>query len=117
MSKKKGKSFSRELTWEERHPTNYLIRPSKRYIELLEESIKRDAGNIEEISVNDNGRYGVKKIITVVAFRDDRPNSVAYKKFELNDDNDLEKVLRFYSNMLRNEGVRVISTRKVIIEE
>lgn len=60
----------------------------------------------------------MRKIITVVAFRDDKPNSVAYKKFELNnDDNDLEKVLKFYGNMLRNESVRVISTRKVVIEE
>ena len=46
--------------------------------------------------------------ITIVAFRDDAPNSVAYQKFE-----DVDKAVAFYRRMLEKENVRVISTRKV----
>ena len=49
-----------------------------------------------------------KKIITIVAFQDSAPNSVAYKKFQ-----DTEKAVAFYKKQLENDNVRVISTRKV----
>lgn len=47
-------------------------------------------------------------IITICAFTDNQPNSVAYKKF-----NDIEKAVEFYKKMLKKENVNVISTRKV----
>jgi len=46
--------------------------------------------------------------ITVCAFTDNQPNSVAYKKFE-----DIEKAVEFYKKMLEKDFVNVISTRKV----
>ena len=53
-----------------------------------------------------------KKIITIVAFGDYAPNSVAYKKFE-----DTDKAIEFYKKQLEDDNVRVISTRKVFIGE
>ena len=47
-------------------------------------------------------------IITIVAFVDAVPNSVAYQKFE-----DVDKAVAFYRRQLENDDVRVISTRKV----
>lgn len=49
-----------------------------------------------------------KFIITIVAFKDDDTNSVAYKKFE-----SVEKAVEFYLRQLLDDDVRVISTRKV----
>ena len=49
-------------------------------------------------------------IITIVAFCDDKPNSVSYQKFT-----DIEKAIEFYRRQLTNDDVRVISTRKVDI--
>lgn len=47
-------------------------------------------------------------IITIVAFQDDKPNSIAYRKF-----NSITQALTFYSKMLQRKDVSVISTRKV----
>jgi hypothetical protein len=47
-------------------------------------------------------------IITIVAFTDNKPNSVAYKKFT-----DIDKAVAFYRKQLEKEEVRVVSTRKV----
>ena len=52
----------------------------------------------------------MNKIITIVAFQDDATNSVAYKKFE-----DIDKALEFYKKQLLNDKVRVISTRKILL--
>ena len=52
----------------------------------------------------------MKKKITIVAFQDSAPNSVAYKKFE-----DIDKAVEFYRKQLVREDVRVISTRKIIL--
>lgn len=46
--------------------------------------------------------------ITIVAFRDDRKRSVAYREFR-----DEGKAVAFYARMLGKPEVRVISTRKV----
>lgn len=46
--------------------------------------------------------------ITVCAFVDDHPNSVAYQKFD-----DIDKAVEFYRKQLVKENVNVISTRKV----
>lgn len=51
-----------------------------------------------------------KQIITICAFTDNAPNSVAYRKFD-----DIEKAMEFYRKMLLKENVNVISTRKVEI--
>ncbi len=57
----------------------------------------------------------MKAIITIVAFRDDITNSVAYRKFEVTDDPETwVKVIRYYKTMLCKPEVRVISTRKVV---
>lgn len=50
-------------------------------------------------------------LVTIVAFRDNYPNSVAYQKFF-----SLEKALEFYKKQLEDSEVRVISTRKVEVE-
>jgi len=47
-------------------------------------------------------------IITIVAFTDRQPNSVAYKKFS-----DIDKAVEFYRKMLEKDCVSVISTRKI----
>ena len=57
----------------------------------------------------------MKQIITIVAFKDDQPNSVAYKKFDGN--KDLNKVISFYARQLTDDNVKVISTRKVVKNE
>ena len=44
--------------------------------------------------------------ITICAFTDNQPNSVAYKKF-----NDIEKAVEFYKKQLERDCVNVISTR------
>ena len=49
-------------------------------------------------------------IITICAFQDFQPNSVAYKKF-LN----IEDAINFYRKQLEKDCVSVISTRKVKI--
>jgi len=46
--------------------------------------------------------------ITVVAFTDDSTHSVSYKTFET-----ITAAVKFYTAMLHEEDVRVISTRKV----
>ncbi len=46
--------------------------------------------------------------ITVCAFTDNQPNSVAYKKFD-----DIDKAVAFYRKQLEKDNVNVISTRKV----
>ena len=46
--------------------------------------------------------------IIIVAFLDDHPNSIAYKKFD-----DIEKAVAFYKKQLERKEVKVISTRKV----
>ena len=47
-------------------------------------------------------------IITICAFTDNRPNSVAYRKFDT-----IEKAVDFYRKMLYKDFVNVISTRKI----
>ncbi len=47
-------------------------------------------------------------IITICAFQDHQPNSVAYKKFT-----DVDKAVEFYKKMLLKDNVNVISTRVV----
>ena len=47
-------------------------------------------------------------IITICAFTDNEPNSVAYKKFD-----SIDKAVEFYRKMLEKENVNVISTRKI----
>lgn len=46
--------------------------------------------------------------ITICAFTDNQPNSVAYRKFE-----NIDKAIEFYKKMLEKDNVNVISTRKV----
>ena len=46
--------------------------------------------------------------ITICAFTDNQPNSVAYRKFK-----DIEKAVEFYRQMLEKDFVSVISTRKI----
>ena len=48
------------------------------------------------------------EIITICAFTDNEPNSVAYKKFT-----DIDKAVEFYKKQLEKDNVNVISTRKV----
>jgi len=48
-------------------------------------------------------------IITICAFTDNEPNSVAYRKF-----NDIEKAVEFYRKQLEKDNVNTISTRKVM---
>jgi len=47
-------------------------------------------------------------IITVCAFTDNQPNSVAYRKFT-----DIDKAVEFYRKQLTRDCVNVISTRKI----
>jgi len=47
-------------------------------------------------------------IITICAFTDRQPNSVAYRKFT-----DIATAAEFYRKMLEKEYVSVISTRKL----
>lgn len=47
-------------------------------------------------------------IITICAFIDTQPNSVAYKKFD-----SVEKAVEFYRKHLERDDVNVISTRKI----
>lgn len=46
--------------------------------------------------------------ITICAFTDNQPNSVAYRKFD-----DIDKAVEFYKKMLEKDFVNVISTRKI----
>jgi hypothetical protein len=55
---------------------------------------------------------GVMMIITIVAFTDNQPNSVDYRKFT-----DIDKAVAFYKSMLEKDFVAVISTRKVNIKD
>lgn len=50
--------------------------------------------------------------ITICAFTDNQPNSVAYKKFI-----DIDKAVEFYKKMLEKDYVNVISTRKVEVQD
>ena len=50
-------------------------------------------------------------IITICAFTDNQPNSVAYRKF-----NSIDKAIEFYRKMLEKDNVNVISTRKITKE-
>ena len=46
--------------------------------------------------------------ITICAFTDNQPNSVAYKKFD-----NILKAVEFYKKMLEKDNINVISTRVV----
>ena len=50
----------------------------------------------------------MKITITIVAFTDNQPNSVSYKKFD-----SIDKAVEFYKSMLEKDFVSVISTRKI----
>jgi len=52
----------------------------------------------------------MKQTITVCAFQDGRPNSVAYRKFEY-----IDAAVKFYKQQLEKPNVNVISTRKVCV--
>lgn len=52
-------------------------------------------------------------IITIVAFQDDQPNSVTYRKFNTRTLGSIDKAIEFYRKQIENPNVRVISTRKV----
>ena len=47
-------------------------------------------------------------VITICAFTDNQPNSVAYRKFKT-----IDKAVAFYKKMIEKENVHVISTRKI----
>ena len=57
---------------------------------------------------NSTGRREDRMKITICAFTDNQPNSVAYKKFT-----DIDKAVEFYRKQLERDNVNVISTRKV----
>lgn len=54
----------------------------------------------------------MKKRICVVAFCDVEGNSIAYKKFDNEDD-----AVEFYRKQLAKDNVNVISTRKTIMRK
>jgi hypothetical protein len=51
-------------------------------------------------------------IVTICAFTDNQPNSVAYKKFQT-----IDEAVTFYRKQLEKDFVNVISTRKITGKE
>jgi len=78
---------------------------------------------INKLTPEQEKREEVKmaKIITICAFTDNQPNSVAYRKFKIggprNSSHHIDNVVDFYRRMIEKENVNVISTRKVNVSD